>query len=186
MSQVMEFSAFLCMGRCKSLGSLKSFLWYVPHLSRASILYFHILSFLRLTIRSGFSLWLLNGRYSFSFWVSSGLSAHGGGLQSLMTVTSLFTDMAGNISQSLHILMCIGHLGLFSRPFLSLFNEAFNPHTEMYCCIFASLTNCWSNLWFTFHYFVLLEQSWNATLQYSTYPVGKWGLLSDGLPSRNF
>ena len=26
-SQVKEFSAFLCMGRCKSLGSLKSFLW---------------------------------------------------------------------------------------------------------------------------------------------------------------
>ena len=25
-SQVKEFSAFLCMGRCKSLGSLKSFL----------------------------------------------------------------------------------------------------------------------------------------------------------------
>ena len=27
-SQVKEFSAFLGMGRCKSLGSLKSFLWY--------------------------------------------------------------------------------------------------------------------------------------------------------------
>ena len=30
MSQVKEFSAFLCMGRCKSLGSLKSLLWYAP------------------------------------------------------------------------------------------------------------------------------------------------------------
>ena len=29
-SQVNEFSAFLCMGRCKSLGSLKLFLWYAP------------------------------------------------------------------------------------------------------------------------------------------------------------
>ena len=38
------------MGRCKSLGCLKLFLWYVPHLSGDSILYFHILSFLRLTI----------------------------------------------------------------------------------------------------------------------------------------
>ena len=28
MSQVKEFSNFLCMGRCKSLGSMKSFLWY--------------------------------------------------------------------------------------------------------------------------------------------------------------
>ena len=28
MSQVKEFSNFLCMGRCKSLGSMKSFLWH--------------------------------------------------------------------------------------------------------------------------------------------------------------
>ena len=33
--------------RCKSLGSLKSFLWYTPYISRASILCFNILSFLR-------------------------------------------------------------------------------------------------------------------------------------------
>ena len=36
-SQVNEFSAFLCTGRCKILGSLKSFLWYAPQLSKASI-----------------------------------------------------------------------------------------------------------------------------------------------------
>ena len=30
-SQVKEFSTFLCMGRCRNLGSLKSFLWYAPH-----------------------------------------------------------------------------------------------------------------------------------------------------------
>ena len=36
-SQVNEFSTFLYMGRCKSLGSLKSFLWYAPSLSGASI-----------------------------------------------------------------------------------------------------------------------------------------------------
>ena len=58
-SQVKEFSAFLCMGRCKSLGLLKSFLWYVPQLSGARILCF-----------SGFTFgsavwWLLDGRYSF-------------------------------------------------------------------------------------------------------------------------
>ena len=35
------------MGKCKSLGSVKSFLWYVPQLSGASFLRFHILSFLR-------------------------------------------------------------------------------------------------------------------------------------------
>ena len=44
-SQVREFSAFLCMGRYKSLGLLKSFLSYTPQLSRASILcFFYILS----------------------------------------------------------------------------------------------------------------------------------------------
>ena len=46
-SQVKELSAFLCMGRCKSLGSLKSFLWCAPLLSGASILCFLILSFFR-------------------------------------------------------------------------------------------------------------------------------------------
>ena len=35
------------MGKCKTLGSLKSFLWYAPQLSGASILCSHILSFLR-------------------------------------------------------------------------------------------------------------------------------------------
>ena len=39
---------------------------------------------------------LLDGRYS-SFWVPSGSLAHTGGLQSLMTVTSLSPDMAGNL-----------------------------------------------------------------------------------------
>ena len=39
--QVNEFSTFLCMGRCKSLGSLKSFLSCAPQLSGASVLRFH-------------------------------------------------------------------------------------------------------------------------------------------------
>ena len=46
-SQVEEFSAFLCVGRCKSLGSMKSFFWYTPQLSRASILFFSNLNPLR-------------------------------------------------------------------------------------------------------------------------------------------
>ena len=46
-SQVKEFSTFLYMGRCRSLGSLKSFLWYAPQLSEARILCFHILSSLK-------------------------------------------------------------------------------------------------------------------------------------------
>ena len=51
-----EFSAFLCMGRRKNLGSLKSFLWYAPQLSGASVLCFHILTFLRAHRGSGSSL----------------------------------------------------------------------------------------------------------------------------------
>ena len=47
MFQMKEFSAFLCIGRCKSLGSLNSFLWYAPQLSGARILCFLILSSLR-------------------------------------------------------------------------------------------------------------------------------------------
>ena len=35
---VNELSTFLCVGRCKRLGVLKSFLWYAPQLFRLSIL----------------------------------------------------------------------------------------------------------------------------------------------------
>ena len=45
-AQVKEFSSSLWMGRCKSLGSQKSFLWCAPQLSGASILWLHMLSFL--------------------------------------------------------------------------------------------------------------------------------------------
>ena len=38
-SQVKEFSAFLCMGRCQSLGSLKSSLWFAPQLPGAAFLH---------------------------------------------------------------------------------------------------------------------------------------------------
>ena len=42
-SQIKECSAFLCMERCKSLGSLKSFLWYASQLlGPISILCLHI------------------------------------------------------------------------------------------------------------------------------------------------
>ena len=55
-------SYFLCMGKCKILGLLKLFLWYAPHLPGASVLYFHILSFLgihQLTIPGGCNCWWL-------------------------------------------------------------------------------------------------------------------------------
>ena len=49
----------LCMWRCKSLGSLKLFLWYSPSLSRASILSFFILKSPQGTLDGGSSSWWL-------------------------------------------------------------------------------------------------------------------------------
>lgn len=43
-SQINDFSAFLCVGRWKSLGFLKAFLLYASSLSRPSILFFSILN----------------------------------------------------------------------------------------------------------------------------------------------
>ena len=63
-SQVKEFSAFLCMGRCKSLGSLKSFPSYASQQPGASILHFPS----ELTHREQ----LLDCRYC-SSWVLLGL-----------------------------------------------------------------------------------------------------------------
>ena len=57
-----EFSVFLCMGKCKGLGSMKLFLWYAHQLSGANILGFFILSVLKDGCRS----WLLNGGHPVS------------------------------------------------------------------------------------------------------------------------
>ena len=101
-TQVEEFSPFLCVGRYKNLGSLRQFLSHAPQLSgaSASILCLHLPSFLSsgLTIGSGYSLMAARRPLFFSFL--SSLRAHQltlGGLQWLMTVASLFTDVAGNI-----------------------------------------------------------------------------------------
>ena len=97
-SEVKEFSDFLCMARCKSLGLLKPFLSYAAHLSRASLLFSHPeLPFLGPHHREWLQFWLLDSRYSPSSRIPLGLnSSHLLGLQSLLTVPSLFTDMAGN------------------------------------------------------------------------------------------
>ena len=50
---VNESSALVSMGRCKSLGSLKSFLWWAPQLSGANILLFSILSSLAVHSQGG-------------------------------------------------------------------------------------------------------------------------------------
>ena len=76
-------------GRRRSLGSLKSFLWYAPQLSGTSVLCFHILSFLRAHHREWLQFDGSWGQAFFSFL--SFLRTHW--LQSLITLTSLFTDM---------------------------------------------------------------------------------------------
>ena len=73
-SQAKEFSAFLCMGRCKSLGSLQSFLRCAPQLPGARSLFFPILSPLRGTACGGL-------RWLRSWWLHH----------------PLFADMAGNV-----------------------------------------------------------------------------------------
>ena len=57
-----ELSAFLCMGRYKSLGSLKSCLWYIAQLCGASLLCFSYPGSLRahlLTVCDGCNYWWL-------------------------------------------------------------------------------------------------------------------------------
>ena len=99
MSQVKEF-ALLCMVRCKSLGSLNSFLWYVPQPSGVNILCFPILSFFRVYHQRWLQSWrkLDGGQSLFLFQVPSGLTVIG--WQSMATFTDwpwhpLYTDMAG-------------------------------------------------------------------------------------------
>ena len=53
------FSTSLSVGRCKNLGSLKSFPWCVPQLAGASILCFLILSTSRYIAGGGCSVWWL-------------------------------------------------------------------------------------------------------------------------------
>ena len=89
--QVKEFSAFLCMGRCQSLGSLKSLLSYASQLSGANIQCFHIQSPSVLTVGNGYSLLTLRShRYSPS-WEPLGLKIFTFGQpESLMTVILVY------------------------------------------------------------------------------------------------
>ena len=78
------------MGRNKSLGSLKSFLSYASQLFGVSNLHFHTLSSSRLPIGRDCSLVAARSHSALL------LPEHPGGLESLMTMTSLVFDMAGN------------------------------------------------------------------------------------------
>ena len=97
-SQVKEFSAFLCMGRYKSLGSVKSFLSYESQPSGASVLCFSHPELLGAHRRE----WLQpSGSHITQIFLSflGALRAQKftlGGLELLITETSLFIDKAGN------------------------------------------------------------------------------------------
>ena len=78
-SQVKEFRVFLCMGKCKSLGLLKSFLSYASQLSGASA---HPGEWLMAPDSRHCSSWA----QKFTF----------GGPESLMAMTVMFIDVTGN------------------------------------------------------------------------------------------
>lgn len=85
------------MGRCKSLGPLKSFLSHASQLSGVSSLRFHMLSFLSAHRREvGATSRLPYCRHCSSQVPSEFQKFAFGGLELLMAVTALFTDMAGN------------------------------------------------------------------------------------------
>ena len=69
--ELQEFDTFLCIGRCKCQGSLKSLLGYAPQLSGASILFFLILSLIRVVAASAGG---LIASILFLFLVPSGLT----------------------------------------------------------------------------------------------------------------
>ena len=94
MAQVNEFSTFLRMGRCKSLGSLKSFLCYAPQLSGASVLFLLILSppqgaqLGMAAMAEGLAVGSLAARKPFVTMLSSRRAHHRGSCSGLMAETS--------------------------------------------------------------------------------------------------
>ena len=82
MCQVKEFSTFLCMGRFKSLGSLKSCLWYAPQLSGALSCIFRSWVSSWLIVGSGCNLMAARWHVCFPTRIPQGSSTHAAGLQS--------------------------------------------------------------------------------------------------------
>ena len=74
-SQVKEFSAFLRVGKCKSLNSLKSFFWYAPQVSRAVSWVFISWVSSGLIIGSGCSLMFARWQVFIPSWGPSGLTS---------------------------------------------------------------------------------------------------------------
>ena len=98
-------------GKMQSLGSLKSFIWYAPQLSRASILCFLILSLLRVH-HWGWLQWLTVRWGANPTSILSFLRAHHWGGCNVMVwwlQNPLFTDTAGGIFSS----HCFHHSSYF-------------------------------------------------------------------------
>ena len=87
-----KLSAFLCMGRYKSLGSLKSFLWYIPQLSGPVSWIFTSWVFSGLTIGSGCSPIAARWQVFIPSWVPSGLTI-GSGCSHWWQCPPLLTDV---------------------------------------------------------------------------------------------
>ena len=97
-SQVKEFSAFLCMRRCKSQGSLISFLWDAPQLSGASVLCFLTLVSSGCAVRVAAVSWLLDqGAFLICNLSSLRALTLGGGCSHWWQWHPLLTDITSNI-----------------------------------------------------------------------------------------
>ena len=119
------------MGRCRSMGFLKSFLSCASQLFEASILVFLIShmppSSSALRLRVGGWWHLLNRRHCFLFREPSFTF---GSPKTLMAVTCLFTDVAGNVS--------------FTVP---LYGWKFNHMWETFHDFFFFVPLLWKDVW---------------------------------------
>ena len=97
-SQVKGSSTFLFMEKCKSLGSLKSFLWYASQLFCTNIPCFFSLISLEIHHREWLQCWWLLVHGYPPSWVLIGLTTSHWKAVITNDITFLFTNMAGNIS----------------------------------------------------------------------------------------
>ena len=137
------------MGRCKSPGSPESFFYYSPQLPWGQYLCFLHPELLSSPGREWLQFWwLLNHRYSSPSWVPLGSGAHIQ-LQLLMTVTSLFTDMAGNtpfltitvfVAANDHMIVGSIYNYLFHYPFSNVFAHNKHLHSLPYLTSYKTYT----------------------------------------------
>ena len=94
------------MGRCKSLSSLKSFIWFAPLLSRVKSYSFPSWVPSRYTVEGAFSDWGLDGGHSvFSSWVPSRLTLGNRVSGWCLNILCILTQQAIFFIHSLNILI---------------------------------------------------------------------------------